>query len=68
MGLVYLWVDGVPAGVLDGIHAFFQRIPSRTSVYPTIYGRMRQGRARLTAGDISRLDEVPYLDGYRPNA
>ena len=67
VGLVYLWVDGVPAGVLDGIHAFFQRLPARTLVYPTIYGRLRQGRARLTAGDISRLDEVPYLDGYRPN-
>ena len=67
VGLVYLWVDGVPAGVLDGIHAFFQRLPARTVVYPTIYGRLRQGRARLTAGDISRLDEVPYLDGYRPN-
>jgi hypothetical protein len=67
VGLVYLWVDGVPSGVLDGIHAFFQRLPSRTVVYPTIYGRLRQGRARLTAGDISRLDEVPYLDGYRPN-
>ena len=67
VGLVYLWVDGVPAGVLDGIHAFFQRIPSRTVVYPTIYGRLRQGRARLTAGDISRLDEIPYLEGYRPN-
>ncbi|HVZ87480.1 MAG TPA: FHA domain-containing protein [Polyangia bacterium] len=67
VGLVYLWIDGVPSGVLDGIHAFFQRIPSRTVVYPTIYGRLRQGRARLTAGDISRLDEVPYLDGYRPN-
>jgi hypothetical protein len=67
VGLVYLWVDGVPAGVLDGIHAFFQRLPARTTVYPTIYGRLRQGRARLTAGDISRLDEVPYLDGYRPN-
>ncbi len=67
VGLVYLWVDGVPAGVLDGIHAFFQRIPSRTAVYPTIYGRLRQGRARLLAGDISRLDEVPYLEGYRPN-
>jgi hypothetical protein len=67
LGLVYLWVDGVPAGVLDGIHAFFQRIPSRTVVYPTIYGRLRQGRARLTAGDISRLDEIPYLEGYRPN-
>jgi hypothetical protein len=67
VGLVYLWIDGVPAGVLDGIHAFFQRIPSRTVVYPTIYGRLRQGRARLTAGDISRLDEIPSLDGYRPN-
>ena len=67
IGLVYLWIEGVPPAVLDGIHAFFQRIPSRTVVYPTIYGRMRQGRARLTAGDISRLDEVPYLDGYRPN-
>jgi len=67
VGLVYLWIDGVPPAVLDGIHAFFQRIPSRTVVYPTIYGRLRQGRARLAAGDISRLDEVPYLDGYRPN-
>jgi len=67
VGLVYLWIEGVPSGVLDGIHSFFQRIPSRTVVYPTVYGRMRQGRARLTAGDISRLDEVPYLDGYRPN-
>ncbi len=67
VGLVYLWIEGVPPAVLDGIHAFFQRIPSRTVVYPTIYGRMRQGRARLAAGDISRLDEVPYLDGYRPN-
>jgi hypothetical protein len=67
VGLVYLWVDGVPSGVLDGIHAFFQRLPPRTVVYPTIYGRLRQGRARLTAADISRLDEVPYLDGYRPN-
>jgi hypothetical protein len=67
VGLVYLWIEGVPAGVLDGIHTFFQRIPSRTVVYPTIYGRLRQGRARLTAAEISRLDELPYLEGYRPN-
>jgi hypothetical protein len=67
VGLVYLWIEGVPAGVPDGIHKFFQRIPSRTAVYPTVYGRMRQGRAQLTASDISRLDEVPYLEGYRPN-
>ena len=32
VGVVYLWVEGVPAGVLDGIHTFFQRIPSRTVV------------------------------------
>jgi hypothetical protein len=67
VGLVYLWIEGVPAGVLDGVHALFQRLPSRTVVYPTIYGRLRQGRARLTAADVSRLDEIPYLDGYRPN-
>jgi hypothetical protein len=68
VGLVYLWAEGVPPTVLDAIHAFFQRIPTRTTVYPTLYGRMRQGRARLTAGEIGRLDEIPYLDGHRPNA
>jgi hypothetical protein len=68
VGLVYLWIEGVPAGVLDGIQAFFRRVPSRTPLYPTIYGRMRQDRARLTAAEISRLaEEVPYLEGYRPN-
>ncbi|HXI60884.1 MAG TPA: FHA domain-containing protein [Polyangia bacterium] len=67
VGLVYLWVTGVPSGVLDGIQGFFQRVPSRTTVYPTIYGRMRQGRARLTAADVSRLGDVAYLEGYRPN-
>jgi hypothetical protein len=67
VGLVYLWTEGVPSGLLDGIHAFFQRIPSRATVYPTIYGRMRQGRARLTAGEVGRLDEIPYLDGHKPN-
>jgi hypothetical protein len=67
VGLVYLWVDGVPAGVLEGLHAFFQRVPARTAVLPTVYGRLRQGRARLAAADIGRLDEVPYLEPYRPN-
>ncbi len=67
VGLVYLWVTGVPSGVLDGVQAFFQRVPSRTTVYPTIYGRMRQGRARLTAADVSRLGDVAYLESYRPN-
>jgi hypothetical protein len=67
VGLVYLWVEGVPSAVLDGIHSFFERLPSRTSVYATVYGRMRQGRARLSASEISRLDEVPHLDGDRPN-
>jgi hypothetical protein len=67
VGLVYLWIDGVPAGVLDGLHALFQRVPPRTTVFPTVYGRLRQGRARLSAADIGRLDEVPYLESYRPN-
>ena len=68
VGLVYQWIDGVPSGMLNGIHSFFGRLPDRTVVYPTIYGRLRQGRAKLTAGEISRLDDVPYLDdGLRPN-
>jgi hypothetical protein len=67
VGLVYLWIEHVPPGVLDGIQAFFQRVPSRTVVYPTVYGRMRQGRARLAAADVSRLGDVPYVEGYRPN-
>jgi hypothetical protein len=67
VGLVYLWIEHVPPGVLDGVSAFFQRVPSRTVVYPTVYGRMRQGRARLAAADVSRLGDVPYLEGYRPN-
>jgi hypothetical protein len=49
VGLVYLWIEHIPPGVLDGVQAFFQRVPSRTVVYPTVYGRMRQGRARVTA-------------------
>lgn len=67
VGLVYLWVDGVPPGVLDGVHSFFSRLPPRTPVLPTIYGRLRQGRARLPAANISRLDEAPVLPGDRPN-
>lgn len=68
VGLVYLWVQGVPTGVLDGIQGFFRQVPPRTTLYPTIYGRMRQDRARLTASEVSRLaEEVPYLEGYRPN-
>ena len=68
VGLVYPWIEGIPPGLLDAIHGFFRRIPTRTTVYPTIYGRLRQGRARLTAGEIGRLDEVPYLEGRKPNA
>ncbi|MDB4980435.1 MAG: Inner rane component of cytoplasmic domain [Myxococcales bacterium] len=67
VGLVYLWIDGVPSGLLEGIHSFFQRLPPRTAIMPTIYGRLRQGRARLAAADVGRLDELPYLDSYRPN-
>jgi hypothetical protein len=67
VGLVYLWIDGVPSGLLEGVHSFFQRLPPRTAIMPTIYGRLRQGRARLVAADVGRLDELPYLESYRPN-
>ena len=67
VGLVYLWIDGVPSGLLEGMHSFFERLPPRTTIYPTIYGRLRQGRARLAAADVGRLDELPYLESYRPN-
>jgi len=67
VGLVYMWIEHLPPGVLDGVQAFFLRVPSRTPVYPTIYGRMRQGRARLSAADVSRLGDVAYLEGYHPN-
>jgi len=67
VGLVYLWIDGVPSGLLEGLHSFFERLPPRTTIYPTIYGRLRQGRARLPAADVGRLDELPYLESYRPN-
>jgi hypothetical protein len=67
VGLVYLWIDGVPSGLLEGLHSCFERLPPRTTVYPTIYGRLRQGRARLSAADVGRLDELPYLESYRPN-
>jgi hypothetical protein len=67
VGLVYLWIDGVPSGLLEGLHSFFERLPPRTTIYPTIYGRLRQGRARLAAADVGRLDELPYLESYRPN-
>jgi hypothetical protein len=67
VGLVYLWIDGVPSGLLEGVHSFFRRLPPRTTIAPTIYGRLRQGRARLSAADVGRLDELPYLEPYRPN-
>src|SRR5207253_462639 len=68
VGLTYLWIEGTPPGVLDGIQGFFRRVPSRTVVYPRIYGRRRQDRARLTrAGGGGVAEEVPYLEGCRPN-
>jgi hypothetical protein len=67
IGLVYLWIDGVPAGVLDGVQAFCQRIPPRTVVFPTIYGRLRQGRARMPASESGRLQELAHLEADRPN-
>ena len=67
IGLVYLWIPGVPAGVLEGVQAFCQRMPPRTVVFPTIYGRLRQGRARMPASESGRLQELAHLEADRPN-
>jgi hypothetical protein len=72
VGLVYLWVKDIPAGIadamLDGFSGFFRRIPARTNVYATLYGRKRQPIPRLTAAEISfQLHDIGYLGGDRPN-
>ena len=72
VGLVYLWVKDIPAGIadaiLEGISGFFRRIPARTNVYATLYGRKRQPIPRLKASEIaSQLHDIGYLGGDRPN-
>jgi hypothetical protein len=72
VGLVYLWVKDIPAGtadaMLEGISGFFRRIPARTNVYATLYGRKRQPIPRLKASEIGgQLHDIGFLPGDRPN-
>ena len=72
VGLVYLWVKEVPAGtadaILEGVSGFFRRIPARTNVYATLYGRKRQPIPKLRAGEIGgQLHDIGFLAGDRPN-
>jgi hypothetical protein len=72
VGLVYLWVKEVPAGtadaILEGVSGFFRRIPARTNVYATLYGRKRQPIPKLKAAEIGgQLHDLGFLAGDRPN-
>ncbi|HEY5281578.1 MAG TPA: vWA domain-containing protein, partial [Polyangia bacterium] len=72
VGLVYLWVKDVPAGIsdamLEGVGGFFRRIPARTNVYATLYGRKRQPIPKLKASEIGgQLHDLGYISGDRPN-
>jgi hypothetical protein len=72
VGLVYLWVKEVPSGtadaILEGVGGFFRRIPARTNVYATLYGRKRQPIPKLKASEIGgQLHDIGFLSGDRPN-
>ena len=72
VGLVYLWVKDIPAGtadaMLEGVGGFFRRIPARTNVYATLYGRKRQPIPKLKASEIGgQLHDLGYISGDRPN-
>jgi hypothetical protein len=71
-GLVYLWVKDVPAGIsdaiLEGLGGFVRRIPGRSSVYVTFYGRKRQPIPKLKASEVGgQLHDFGYVPGDRPN-
>ncbi len=72
VGLVYLWVKDVPAGtsdaILEGVGGFARRIPGRSNVYVTFYGRKRQPIPKLRASEIGgQLHDFGYIPGDRPN-
>lgn len=72
VGLVYLWVKDIPPGtadaMLEGVSGFFRRIPARTNVYATLYGRKRQPIPKLKASEIAgQLHDIGFLNGDRPN-
>jgi hypothetical protein len=72
VGLVYLWVKDVPAGIsdaiLEGLGGFLRRIPGRSNVYVTFYGRKRQPIPKLRASEVGgQLHDFGYVPGDRPN-
>jgi hypothetical protein len=72
VGLVYLWVKEVESrtsdAILEGVGGFFRRIPARTNVYATLYGRKRQPIPKLKASEIGgQLHDIGFLPGDRPN-
>lgn len=72
VGVVYLWVKDVPAGtsdaILEGVGGFARRIPGRSNVYVTFYGRKRQPIPKLKASEIGgQLHDFGYIPGDRPN-
>jgi len=72
VGLVYLWVKDVPTGIsdsiLEGVGGFFRRVPGRSNVYVTFYGRKRQPIPKLKASEIGgQLHDFGYIPGDRPN-
>ncbi len=72
VGIVYLWVKDVPAGlsdsILEGLGGFLRRIPGRSNVYVTFYGRKRQPIPKLKASEVGgQLHDFGYIPGDRPN-
>jgi len=78
VGMVYLWAQGGPDGVMDGIEALCKHLPARASVYPTPYGQgyrpviTRISAARAAAGDLADYaplqgDQYKLLDAIRFN-
>ncbi len=66
LGLVYLWTDGTPPELLDGVHRLFKRLPPQTVVLPTPFGQSYfpvvnpVSAARVAGGG---LDDQPFIDG-----
>jgi hypothetical protein len=72
VGVVYLWVKDVPAGlsdaILEGVGGFLRRVPGRSNVYVTFYGRKRQPIPKLKASEVGgQLHDFGYIPGDRPN-
>ncbi|MCG5056046.1 MAG: hypothetical protein KA712_24080 [Myxococcales bacterium] len=66
VGFVYLWTDGTPPEMVDGVHRLFKRLPPETVVLPTPFGQSYfpvvnpASAARVAGGG---LDDQPFIDG-----